>query len=329
MNAGLFGSPSAPSIGLSRQGESSAFGAPAVAGGGSAGVFGQKSSSRPANPFLPEPWSTAAEGSGVQGEEEALHEPQMTPEVAFRGSGIEETGMTTTYDLPGAKSLVPSFTASKQRVAHITLTDVIFSHTVVAKYRPAAFLKAKLRNTSKITLLKGPVGLTLDGTFMGRSTLPHCSSGASFSLSLGVDPAIRISYAKPDVKRSTSGVFTKEDSTTYSRSITITNTRVATGGKSVRLTVMDQVPVSEDEKLRVELVHPRGLVVGGADVSTGVPDSNARDGKDWGKAVASIKKDGQVSWDVLLSAGKGVKLVLEYDVSLPAGSHAVQVSSIQ
>lgn len=107
---------------------------------------------------------------------------------------MEETGLTTTYDLPGVRSLVPNFTPSKQRVARISFTGVEFSHIVVAKYRPAAFLKAKLRNASKLSLLKGPAGLTLDGSFLGRSVLPRCSSGDSFSLSLGIDPAIRVLY---------------------------------------------------------------------------------------------------------------------------------------
>lgn len=248
------------------------------------------------------------------------------PELSFQESTVEETGFTTTYDLPGTKSLVPSSTASKQRVAQIAFTNVVFSHTIVAKYRPGAFLKAKLRNASKISLLKGPVGLTLDGTFMGRSTLPRCSSGDDFTMSLGIDPTIRVIYPKPDVKRSTSGVFTKESSTAYTRSITVVNTRgpSSAGGKAARLRVLDQVPVSEDDKLRVEIVQPRGLVEGGAGVSAGAQDATVKDGKDWGKAVATLRKGGEVKWDVELNAGKSVKLGLEYDVSLPAGDHAVQ-----
>ncbi|ROW04466.1 hypothetical protein VMCG_04947 [Cytospora schulzeri] len=248
------------------------------------------------------------------------------PELSFQESAMEETGFTTTHDLPGTKSLVPSSTASKQRVAHISFTNVVFSHTIVAKYRPGAFLKAKLRNASKIPLLRGPVGLTLDGTFMGRSTLPRCSSGDGFTMSLGVDPAIKVVYPKPDVKRSTGGLFSKENSTAYTRSVTIANTRgsssSAGGGRAARLLVLDQVPVSEDEKLRVDIVQPRGLVEGGAGVSTGVVQEGT--GKDWGKAVATLKKGGEVNWDVELNAGRMVKLSLEYDVALPAGDHAVQ-----
>lgn len=39
---------------------------------------------------------------------------------------------------------------------------------------------------------------------------------------------------------------------------------------------------------------------------------------------AVLKKAGEVSWDVVLNAGKSVRLVLEYDVSLPAGERVIQ-----
>ncbi|KAG8161315.1 hypothetical protein KVR01_009579 [Diaporthe batatas] len=273
--------------------------------------------------------------------EDALQDFDFDKFLHFEESAVEEMGMTTTYDLPGSKTLAPSSNASKQRVARILFSNVGFSHTVVAKYRPAAFLRAKLRNASKLSLLRGPVGLTLDGTFMGRSSLPHCPSGDSFNMSLGVDPTIRVIYPNADVKRGQTGVFSKEDSTGYRRSVTITNTRGATSqtsgdgttttssssSKPVRLIVLDQVPVSEDDKLRVDIASPRGLSEGGSGVSTGSqhqvagPKDGGKGG--WGTAVATLKKSGEVRWDVELHPGKGVKLDLEYEVSFPLGDKAV------
>ncbi|KAK0715921.1 hypothetical protein B0H67DRAFT_581998 [Lasiosphaeris hirsuta] len=248
---------------------------------------------------------------------------EPTPELSFQESAFEETGLTATYDLPNLKTLKPSSTASKQRVARISFASVYFSHTVVAKYKPAAYLKAKLRNTSKLTLLKGQTGLTLDGTFMGRSTLPRCSAGDTFTMSLGVDPAIKVAYPKPDVKRSTTGVFTKGDNSVYTRTITLVNSR-ATAGKPVNITVLDQVPVSEDEKLRIDVLHPRGLSAGSGGVATGIPGKEGKDEKDWGKAAATLKKAGEVAWEVQLNAGKSVRLTLEYDVAFPTGDRVVQ-----
>ncbi|KAF9773855.1 hypothetical protein IL306_008225 [Fusarium sp. DS 682] len=243
------------------------------------------------------------------------------PSLEFQNSLVEETGFTTTFDLPGLKTLVPKFTASKQRVARLQFTNILFSHTVVAKYQPVAYLKAKLKNNSKLTLLRGPASLTLDGSFMGQTKIPRCSSGEVFTLSLGADSAIRVMYPKPDVRRSTSGMFSKEDSSVYVRAVTVHNTRV-TAKKPINLLVLDQIPVSEDDRLRVELLSPRGLTVEGPRQAAGAPGREISEDKDWGKATASLKKSGQVSWEVSLNAGKAVKLGLEYSVSMPSGDVA-------
>ncbi|KAF7559251.1 hypothetical protein G7046_g4899 [Stylonectria norvegica] len=261
---------------------------------------------------------------GVEGFEDSgnlLSEPE--PALDFEDSLIEETGFTTTYDLPGHKTLVPKSTASKQRVARINFSNVVFSHTIVAKYQPVAHLKARLRNSSKLTLLKGTASLTLDGSFMGRTTIPRCSSGDAFSLSLGVDPAIRVIYPKPDVHRTTTGMFTKEDSSVYVRNVTVQNTR-ASAGKAVKLLVLDQIPVSDDERLRVELLAPRGLSLGGPPMPAGESLLDSKDDTKWGKATATLKKGGEVHWDVNLNAGKAVKLGLEYVVAVPSGDAAQQ-----
>ncbi|KAK8043099.1 hypothetical protein PG994_013582 [Apiospora phragmitis] len=275
-------------------------------------------------------------GGGGGGEQQTLTDepPPPAAELAFQESTFEETGFTTTYDLPGLKTLAPGSTASKQRVARLSFADVAFSHTVVAKYKPVAYLQAKVRNGNKLTLLPGAAGLTLDGSFLGRTDMPRCSPGDSFTLSLGVDPAIKVAYPKPDVRRSQSGVFNKEDSAVYSRTISLSNTRSGTSQQQqqqkqplpARITVLDQVPVSEDERLRVEVLQPRGLALAGAaGVPAGAPGREGKEEKDWGKAVASLKKGGEVSWDITLHAGRMVKLELEYQCAFPTGDHAVNV----
>jgi hypothetical protein len=241
----------------------------------------------------------------------------------FKESLIEETGFTTSYDLPGLKTLAPRSAASKQRVARITLAKVTFSHTAVPKYRAAAFLNAKLRNNSKLTLLRGPAGLTLDGSFVGRTTLPMCSAGDAFTLSLGVDPAIRVVYPKPEVRRTTPGVFSKEESSVYLRTVMVHNTRASTA-QPIKLLVLDQVPVSEDERVRVSLATPRGLAVDGPAVEAGAPASDKPEDQEWGLAEARLKKGGQVSWVVSLNAGKRVKLSIEYAVSNGDWDYAVE-----
>ena len=268
-----------------------------------------------------DPFFSAADEADLDGDAQTILDP--TPEVAFQDSSFEETGLTATYDLPHTKTLKPSSTASKQRVARVSFAHVTFARTVVAKYKPAAYLRARLRNTSKLTLLKGPTGLTLDGTFLGRSTLPRCSAGDAFNMPLGVDPAIRVAYPKAEVARSTTGVFSKGENSVYTRCVTLVNTRAA-AGKAVGVTVVDQVPVSEDEKLRVDVLQPAG-VASGRPVATGLPGKEGAEGAEWGRATASLKKAGEVQWEVVLNAGKSVKLMLQYEVAFPTGSGVTQV----
>ncbi|KAE8441993.1 hypothetical protein EG329_004119 [Mollisiaceae sp. DMI_Dod_QoI] len=275
--------------------------------------------------------------------EEDNNAPQS---LTFEEGAWEESGLTTTYEVPGVKMLAPSNSTVKHKIAKIEFKHVIFSHIVIGKLRQVAFLKARLRNNSKITLLKGPLGLTLDGSFLGQASFPRCSVGESFSLPLGVDPAISISYPKPTVRRSQTGIFSKEDTNVFTRSITIMNTKHNSG---VELTVLDQVPVSEDERLKIEITNPRGLRPGGEGVragqsaTAGVPPTTISKGsakevrassqgietKDarWGTAVATAKKGGEVTWNVKLNPGQGVKLMLEYEASFPGGETVISLNT--
>ena len=62
-------------------------------------------------------------------------------------------------------------------------------------------------------------------------------------------------------------MFNKENSVVYTRSMTLTNTR--TNGSPIEISVKDQVPVSEDEKLKVEIEQPKGLRIEGDTTKTG------------------------------------------------------------
>lgn len=271
--------------------------------------------------------------------------------IDFEESSWEETGLTATYDVPGLRSIPPSNLTRRHRIASITLKDIQLSYVLVPKLRAAAFLKARLQNSSNITLLRGPAGLTLDGSFLGNTTLSRCSAGEAFSLNLGTDPAINVVYTKPVVRRSQTGVFAKEGSSVFTRSVLITNTK---SKDPLEGTVLDQIPVSDDEKLRVDVLQPKGLRNEGDHVPDGVAakvemasrgsavaqnnnnsnrDSSAssssydarNSGKEekWGRAVATLKKGGEIRWNVKLNPGQGVRLVLEYEARFPSSDSIV------
>jgi hypothetical protein len=181
-----------------------------------------------------------------------------------------------------------------------------------------------------VTLLRGSAGVTLDGSFLGNMNLPRVSPGEVFDVSLGVDPAIHVNYPKPTVRRSTQGIalINKESAQLFERSVWLDNT----GSEAVEILVLDQVPVSEDERLRVNIVTPSGLVNEGDSAGTGeaarpsgskaVPGSGDKK-EGWGSAVAKLQKMGEIAWMVKLEGGKGVLLKLVYEAKLPPSERIV------
>jgi hypothetical protein len=279
------------------------------------GLFGSRAEEAPApGEFDP---STAWEGGGADADG-----------LDFEESVWEDSGLTASYEIPGTRTLTPSTLARRHKIASLQATNIHLSYVAVPKLRSAAFLRAKVRNPSaSVTLLKGTAGVTLDGSFLGNMPLPRVSPNQVFSLPLGVDPAIHINYPKPTVHRSTQGFLNKESAHMFNRSVWLTNTK----STPVELLVLDQIPVSQDERLKVEILQPRSLYKEGDSVRAGEAAKEGASGTtavsqqngSWGKAVATLKKGGEMTWTVNLEKGQACLLKMEYEARLPQGDNIV------
>lgn len=101
----------------------------------------------------------------------------------------------------------------------------------------------------------------MDGNFVAKSVIPDVSPQETFSCSLGVDRSIRVTYhpAKRVVRKTGGIMSSKSEVTTFSQRISIKNTR---SRPLSRLIVKDQVPISQDSRLRVSLIQPSEKDVG-------------------------------------------------------------------
>lgn len=59
------------------------------------------------------------------------------PKLAQAEASWSESGLTVSYDIPGLRTIVPSFTKRRHRIASVPLSDVAFSHIMVPKLRAA------------------------------------------------------------------------------------------------------------------------------------------------------------------------------------------------
>lgn len=84
--------------------------------------------------------------NGEEGEEMGfgyLDDENAPKSLEFEEEAWEESGMTTTYEVPAFKTLAPSWSLGKHKIAKIDFKSIIFSHIVIGKLRQVAFLKAR------------------------------------------------------------------------------------------------------------------------------------------------------------------------------------------
>ncbi|CCX04589.1 Similar to Protein F37C4.5; acc. no. O44400 [Pyronema omphalodes CBS 100304] len=233
----------------------------------------------------------------------AASQTEIYDKLKFATANAESHGMTTTYELPGRRTITSSKLERRHVITEVPLDGVEFSHISVPKLRAAVFLKARIYNKSKVSLLSGKAGLTLDSSFLGSTVLPLCVPGNHVDVPLGIDESIQVYYAKPTKKSSSQGLMMmKEAVVNYSRSIRVHSARRG----RVKLLVLDQIPVSDDERLRIGLLQPRGLRTEGDEVQVA-------DG------VVGLKENGELWWEAEMKEPGDAVLSIEYEARLPVG----------
>ena len=250
-------------------------------------------------------------------------------DLLFEETSYEESGLTSIYEISGVRTLEPSSMKRQYNIVTLQTPIKALYHLAIPKLQKNAYVYAKLRNpSSQSTILKGVAGITLDDSFLDTITIDRVGPNQEFKIPLGADPSVRISYLKPTTQRRVLGILDKSI-VAQSRTIRIENTKV----NPVTIKILYQVPKPESGDLEIKIVEPQQLNKEGDFVETGndatQATTNALRAEDagesaqtrWGKATATLRKDGQITWDCVIENGKACSLNLSYEVWLPLNSH--------
>jgi uncharacterized protein (TIGR02231 family) len=163
-----------------------------------------------------------------------------------------EAGATSASFKIGVASSVPSDN-SPQKVP-ITSTRLAANpeYLTVPKRLATAYLTAKVVNTSEFPLLAGAMNVFLDGTFVATSSLRTVMSGEKFDLALGADEGISVKHKRVNKFTEQTGLTNSGTRHTYEYLITVQNNKRTTE----RVIVVDQVPLSRNEKIMVKMQSP-------------------------------------------------------------------------
>ncbi|MCL4765965.1 MAG: mucoidy inhibitor MuiA family protein [Hyphomicrobiaceae bacterium] len=120
----------------------------------------------------------------------------------------------------------------------------------VPKREERAFLYAKLVLPKASVFLPGPISLFRDQTFVGTGHLPQLAGGDEHELGFGADDAVRIRYTIADEKRGETGLISTSRTDQRNYRITVKNLHE----RPIAFTVLDQVPASLNQEIKVELI---------------------------------------------------------------------------
>lgn len=210
--------------------------------------------------------------------------PPVASSVADYVSTIQ-TSLNTEFDISLPYTVA---SASKPTVVDIRSYEMKadYNYSVAPKLDRDAFLLAKAIGWEEFSLLPGEANIFFEGTYVGKTYLDPNSIKDTLTLSLGRDKRIVVKREK--LKDLTSRNFigsTKKEN--YAYEISVRNTK----SEAIKITVEDQVPVSQNTQIEVTL-------------------------QDAG-AAKYHKQNGKLIWELELKPSETKKMVYRFEVKYP------------
>ena len=176
---------------------------------------------------------------------------ELAKDASFAAARIDQTATSASFKI-SAPSSVPSDNSPQKIPVTTAALAANPEYLTTPKLQPAAFLTAKVANTSEFPLLGGAMNVFLDGTFVATSALRTVMPEEKFELALGVDEGIAVKHKRVKRFAEDTGLTNSGKRVTYEYLLTLQNNKKT----AVRVVVADQIPVSRNEKIVVKQLAP-------------------------------------------------------------------------
>lgn len=203
---------------------------------------------------------------------------------------VEVQAFQAVYGIAG-RVTVPETGETKRVQIDAMDLDPALAVRAVPKRDEKAYLYAKITVAPGTPLLPGQVSLFRDATYVGNGRFPLLAPGEEHELGFGVDNSVRVRYSIVEEKRGETGIITTSKTDLRSYRITAKNLHQ----RPIQLTVLDQIPVSQNSDIKVEL--------------TGKTAPSRRDVDD---------KRGVLAWDATLAPAEERVIEFGYRATWPA-----------
>jgi uncharacterized protein (TIGR02231 family) len=166
-----------------------------------------------------------------------------------REAAVETGGFQAMFRLPGRVSVAADEGAKSFRITAATITPELLVRATPA-LDSTGFLEAGFKHGEEAPLLPGRVAIYRDGIFVGRGQMPLTAKEQPVRLGFGADDKIKVERTITSRSEGSAGLITTSKIDQRDYKIAVRNGHDA----AVRVAIEDQLPVSEIDDVKVELL---------------------------------------------------------------------------
>jgi uncharacterized protein (TIGR02231 family) len=172
---------------------------------------------------------------------------QVRVEADEREATVDTGGFQAVFRVSGRVSVATNEGAKSFRISTATIAPDLLVRSAPA-LDEAAWLEASFKQAEEAPLLPGRIALYRDGIFVGRGQMALTPKDETVRLGFGVDDKIKVARTLLRKNESQSGLISTTKTDEREFKITVRNGHDA----PIRVTVEDQLPVSEVDEVKVE-----------------------------------------------------------------------------
>jgi uncharacterized protein (TIGR02231 family) len=211
-------------------------------------------------------------------------------------AAAESGGFQSVYRIPGHVSVSASEGAKNFRISSAMITPELLVRATPA-IDATAFLEANFKHGDDAPLLPGRVAIYRDGIYVGRGLMAMTAKDENVRLGFGADDRVKITRSTTRQMEGTSGIVSSAKTERREFKTSVRNGH----DMPIRIVVEDQVPVSEVDDVKVELLP----------VTTAPTERDVRN------------RRGVLAWNLEVAPGEAKELRIAWRVRWPADKAVV------
>ncbi len=169
-------------------------------------------------------------------------------EMAHDLAQVESGGPSVTYKINAPRALPADGEPRQVQIARLQF-DAALDYFCAPKAAEQAFVRAKFKNASEYLMLPGEASLYHAQDFVGARALETVAPNQEVELFLGAEPRLRVTRQETQREVNKTGLMGNTAGAALAYRIVVENPSL----DSARVTVLDQIPVSQHADIKVKL----------------------------------------------------------------------------